>query len=58
MGGIKNKLNNKLSNKTLFKVPLWLKGDVRRKSDRGIVSDTNPLGSRLPSFSQPSKMLT
>ena len=58
MGGIKNKLNNKLSNKTLFKVPLWLKGDVRRKSDRGIISDTNPLGSQLPSFSQPSKMLT
>ena len=58
MGGIKNKLNNKLSNKTLFKVPLWLKGDVRRKSDRGIVSDTNPLGSQLPSFSQPSEMLT
>ena len=58
MGGIKNKLNNKLSNKTLFKVPLWLQGDVRRKSDRGIVSDTNPLGSRLPSFSQPSEMLT
>ena len=58
MGGIKNKLNNKLSNKTLFKVPLWLKGDVRRKSDRGIVSDTNLLGSRLPSFSQPSEMLT
>ena len=57
MGGIKNKLD-KLSNKTLFKVPLWLKGDVRRKSDRGIVSDTNPLGSRLPSFSQPSEMLT
>ena len=58
MGGIKNKLNNKLSNKTLFKVPLWIKGDVRRKSDRGIVSDTNPLDSRLPSFSQPSEMLT
>ena len=57
MGGIKNKLD-KLSNKTLFKVPLWLKGDVRRKSDRGIVSDTNPLGSQLPSFSQPSEMLT
>ena len=57
MGGIKNKLD-KLSNKTLFKVPLWLKGDVRRKSDRGIVSGTNPLGSRLPSFSQPSEMLT
>ena len=57
MGGIKNKLD-KLSNKTLFKVPLWIKGDVRRKSDRGIVSDTNPLGSRLPSFSQPFKMLT
>ena len=57
MGGIKNKLN-KLSNKTLFKVPLWLKGDVRHKSDRGIVSDTNPLDSQLPSFSQPSEMLT
>ena len=57
MGGIKNKLD-KLSNKTLFKVPLWLKGDVRRKSDRGIVSDTNPLGSQLPSFSQPSEILT
>ncbi len=57
MGGIKNKLN-KLSNKTLFKVPLWLKGDVRHKSDRGIVSDTNPLDSQLPSFSQPSVMLT
>ena len=57
MGGIKNKLD-KLSNKTLFEVPLWLKGDVRRKSDRGIVSDTNPLGSQLPSFSQPSEMLT
>ena len=57
MGGIKNKLNNKLSNK-LIKGSLSLKGDVRRKSDRGIVSDTNPLGSRLPSFSQPSEMLT
>ena len=32
MGGIKNELS-KLSNK----VPLWLKGNVRRKSDKGIV---------------------
>ena len=35
MGGIKNKLSklSKLNNK----VPLWLKGNVRRKSDKGIV---------------------
>ena len=34
MGGIKNK---SLLNKAINKVPLWLKGNVRRQSDKGIV---------------------
>ena len=34
MGGIKNR---SLLNKAINKVPLWLKGNVRRQSDKGIV---------------------
>ena len=38
-------------------VPLWLKGNVRRKSDKGIVLNNHSnKGSQPPSFSQPSKM--
>ena len=52
MGGIKNKLS-KLSNKvkTLLS-SLSLKGAVSRRLTEG----SPKLGSRLPSFSQPSKM--
>ena len=77
MGGIKNKLNNKLSNK-LIKGSLSLKGEkcpaafrvgaplasqrcddtVARRATERSSNKANPLGSRLPSFSQPSEILT
>ena len=62
MGGIKNK---SLLNKVINKVPLWQKGNVRRQSDKGIVSNnpsvslrlTAPLGrgARMAEKSAPAK---
>ena len=54
MGGIKNKLN-KLSNKAkILLSSLSLKGAVSRRLTEG----SSKSGSQLPSFSQPSEMLT
>ena len=58
MGGIKNKLS-KLSNKVktlLSSLSLTERADERSSS--GEVNSKEAKGSRLPSFSQPSEMLT
>ncbi len=57
MGGIKNKLNNNNKAKNLFN-SLSLKERADERSSSGEVNSKEVKGSRLPSFSQPSEMLT
>ena len=64
MGGIKNKLNNNNKAKNLFNSPSLkeradeLKERADERSSSGEVNSKEAKGSRLPSFSQPSEMLT
>ena len=57
MGGIKNKLNNNNKAKNLFN-SLSLEERADERSSSGEVNSKEAKGSRLPSFSQPSEMLT